>query len=71
MNLTMLPIGKEGVIDVCRVKDATKKFLEGLGIVPGTVISIVAEMQGNLIVNIKGSRIALSKGIAQQLILEK
>ena len=38
MPLTMLPMGKEAIIDICRAKDTTKKFLEGLGIVPGTSI---------------------------------
>ncbi|NLD47520.1 MAG: ferrous iron transport protein A [Clostridiaceae bacterium] len=70
MPLTMLPIGKEAVINACRAKDATKKFLEGLGIIPGTVISVVSEMGGNLIVSIKGSRVAINRGIAQQLMVE-
>jgi ferrous iron transport protein A len=70
MPLTMLPIGKEAVVNACRAKDATKKFLEGLGIIPGTTISIVSEMSGNLIVIIKGARIAINRGVAQQLMVE-
>lgn len=67
MPLTMLPLGKEAIINSCKAKEATKKFLEGLGLIPGASVSVVSEMSGNLIVNIKGSRIALNKGIAQQL----
>jgi len=69
MPLTMLPLGREAVINVCRAKDSTRKFLEGLGLLPGTAISVVSEMEGNLIVNVKGSRVALNKGVAQQLIV--
>lgn len=70
MPLTMLPLGKEAVVDGCRAKDTTKKFLEGLGIIPGASISVISEMGGNLIVSVKGSRLALSRGIAQQLLVQ-
>lgn len=70
MPLTMLPIGKEAVVNTCRAKDPTKKFLEGLGIVPGAAISVISEMGGNLIISIKGSRIAISRGVAQQLMVQ-
>jgi ferrous iron transport protein A len=70
MPLTMLSIGKEAVVNSCRAKDATRKYLEGLGIVPGVTISIISEMSGNLIISVKGARLALGKGIAQQLLVE-
>lgn len=67
MPLTMLPLGREATVDSCNAKAATRKFLEGLGIVPGATVSVISEMSGNLIVNIKGSRVALNRGVAQQL----
>lgn len=70
MPLTMLPIGKEAIINSCHAKDITRKFLEGLGILPGVAISIISEMNGDIIVNVKGARIALNKGIASQLIVK-
>lgn len=70
MPLTMLPIGKEAVVNECRAKEDTKKFLENLGIIPGVTISVVSEMKGNLIVNVRGSRLALNRGVAQQLIVQ-
>ena len=71
MPLTMLDVGREAVISDCRAKDTTKKFLEDLGIVPGTPISIVSEMGGNLIVSVRGTRLALNRGVAQQLIVKR
>lgn len=67
MPLTMLPPGQEAIIRDCKASEATRKFLEGLGIVPGASIMVVSETGGNLIVNVKGSRLALSKGVASQL----
>lgn len=69
MPLTMLTPGREATIQMCRAKDSTKKFLEGLGIIPGASIMVISEMNGDLIVSVKGSRLALNKGIAQQLLV--
>ncbi len=69
MPLTMLQPGKQATVQLCKGREATKKFLEGLGIVPGTVISVISEMDGNLIVNVRGSRLAINKGTAQQLLV--
>lgn len=44
--------------------DETRRFLESLGFVAGSTVSIVSENGGNFIVNVKGSRIALSKALA-------
>lgn len=71
MPLTMLTPGREAKINACRAKEATKKFLEGLGIVPGASISVISEIDGNLIVSVKGSRLALNKGVAQQLMVQE
>nr|WP_148138065.1 FeoA family protein [Candidatus Formimonas warabiya] len=70
MPLTMLPVGQEGVVKGCRAKEVTRKYLEGLGLVPGTPVTVILENTGNLIVAVKNSRLALSKGIAQQLLVE-
>jgi ferrous iron transport protein A len=70
MPLTMLIPGKEAIVNACKAKNSTKKFLEGLGIMPGVPISVISEMGGNLIVCVKGARLALSKGIAQQLLVQ-
>lgn len=70
MPLSNLAIGIEAKINGCKVKDSTKKFLEGLGIVPGASIMVISEMYGNLIVSVKGSRLALNKGVVNQLTVE-
>jgi len=70
MPLTMLPPGKEAKIIASKANDSTKKFLEALGIIPGVTISVISEMSGNLVVRVMGSRLALNKGVAQQLLVQ-
>ena len=50
-------------------KDETRRFLESLGFVEGGKVTVVSEMGGNLIVNIKDARIALSKSMAGRIMV--
>ena len=70
MPLTMLSSGREAKIIACKAEDSTKKFLEALGIIPGVNISVISRIKGNLIVCVKGTRLALNKGIANQLLVQ-
>lgn len=56
-------------VGACGAKD-TRKFLEGLGIIPGVTILVISEFSGNLIVSIKGSRLALNRGVVQQKLVQ-
>lgn len=70
MPLTMLNKGIEAIIQMCHTKDTTKKFLEGLGILPGTRIMVISENNGNLIIAVKGTRLSINRGIAQKVYVE-
>ncbi len=50
-----------------RRQSETKKFLESLGFVNGTFVSIISFNQGNVIVSIKDSRIAIDKSMAMKI----
>jgi ferrous iron transport protein A len=50
-------------------KDDTKRHLESLGFIVGEYVTVVAELAGNLILNVKGSRIALDKAMAHRIII--
>ena len=67
MPLTMLSIGEHAIINNCRATGKTKKHLEDLGIIPGTSISVISELGGSIILSVKGSRLAISKGIASKV----
>ena len=42
-------------------------FLESLGFVTGGDVTVIAEMGGNMIVNVKGSRVAISREMANKI----
>ncbi len=50
-------------------KEETKKFLESLGFVAGGMVTVISESGGNLIVNIKDSRIAIGKDMAGKIMV--
>ena len=69
MPLAMAGRGEERTIIRITGKDETRRFLENLGFVVGASISVVAEMNGNLIVNVKGARVAISREMANKIIV--
>ena len=66
MPLTMAEIGQKKLIKQINGKDDTRKFLENLGFVEGAEVSVVAELAGNMIINVKDSRIALGKSMGRK-----
>lgn len=70
MPLAMAQTGKETVVKEIRGRDETKRFLASLGFVEGSSIVVVSEMCGSLIVNVKDTRVALSKGMAGKIMVQ-
>lgn len=69
MPLTMVQAGEKKIIKNINGKDEIKKFLETLGFVIGSTVIIVSEMSGNIIVNIKDTRVAISKTMANRIMV--
>ena len=69
MPLTMLNTGETNTIKKVGGKEETKRFLENLGFVAGGNVTVVSETGGNLIVNIKDSRVAIGKDMANRIIV--
>jgi ferrous iron transport protein A len=69
MPLSMVKEGEENII--CRVggKEETRKFLENLGFVTGGTVTVVSQIGGNMIVNIKDSRVAIGKDMANKIMV--
>ena len=68
--LSMADIGKKYIIWRIRGKDEVVRFIENLGIVAGAEVIVVAQMSGNIIVNVKGSRVAVGRDMAGKIIVE-
>lgn len=69
MPLSMVREGEPNVIKKVGGKEETRKFLENLGFVTGGVVTVVSEIGGNLIVNVKDSRIAIGKDMANKIMV--
>ncbi|HBC98562.1 MAG TPA: ferrous iron transport protein A [Lachnoclostridium sp.] len=70
MPLTMVRTGEPNVIRKVGGKEETRRFLENLGFVSGGVVTVVSEMGGNMIVNVKDSRVATGKDMANKILVE-
>ena len=69
MPLSMAPSGSENTVKKSTGNDETRRCLETLGFVEGGRVTVVSEMGGNLIVNVKDARIALSKSMASRIMV--
>jgi ferrous iron transport protein A len=69
MPLILANKGNELSIKKITGNDETRKFLNSLGFITGEKVKIVSELGGNLIINVKDSRVALDKGMASRIIV--
>ena len=67
MPLSMVPKGEAATIQRIGGKEDARRHLEELGFVVGAEVVVVSEADGNLIVSIKGSRIAIGKEMANKI----
>jgi len=69
MPLTLADTGKEIRIKKVGGNPGVKKHLENLGFVAGGGVIVISTIGGNLIVNVKESRVAISKEMAQKIMV--
>ena len=69
MPLIVAEMGEEKIIRKVGGSPEVKKHLENLGFVAGGTVTVVSSMGGNLIVNVKEARIAISREMAQKIMV--
>ena len=69
MPLTLANTGEENIIRKVGGNPDIRKFLENLGFVAGSAVTVVSEIGGNVIVNVKDSRVAVSKEMACKIMV--
>ncbi len=69
MFLSMADFGEERVIAGVRGGDELKHRLEAMGFVSGERVTVLSVLGGNLIVDVKGTRVAISRAIADKIIV--
>ena len=69
MPLTLADAGEENIIKRVGGKPEVKKHLENLGCVVGGSVRIINRLGGNVIVNVKETRVAVSEEMAQKIMV--
>ena len=69
MPLSMVTDGESFLIKKIIGKEETRRFLENLGFVAGAEVSMISKINGNVIVQVKESRVAISREMAQKIII--
>lgn len=69
MPLTFANTDEQNTILKVTGNPQTKKHLENLGFVPGSSITIISSIGGDLIVRVKGARIAISREMAAKIMV--
>lgn len=69
MPLIVADMGTPQIIKKVGGNPEVKQHLENLGFVIGGTVTVVNSMAGNLIVNVKESRIAISREMAQKIMI--
>ena len=69
MPLSMVKEGIPYIIQRIGGKEETRKFLEKLGFVTGEEVTVISMINGNIIINIKDSRVAIGKTMANKIMV--
>ena len=69
MPLLLAQPGEQNKIMAVHGRGETKRFLESMGFVEGADITVVSEFDGNVIVNVKDARVAISKVLAGKIMI--
>ena len=69
MPLTLVDVDEDNIIKKIGGKPEVKKHLENLGFVVGGTVTVINALGGNVIVNIKEARVAISREMAQKIMV--
>ena len=69
MPLTLMSPGEDASIQRIGGKPEVRQHLENLGFVVGGNVSVINTIGGNLIVNVKEARVAISREMAQKIMV--
>lgn len=69
MPLVFAKEGEANSIKKVTGKEETRLFLEKLGFVTGAAVTVISSIGGNLIVNVKDSRVAIDKNMAKGIMI--
>ena len=69
MPLVFADVGEEQIIRKVGGSQEMRQHLADMGFVPGGGVTVVSTIGGNVIVKVKESRVAISKEMAQKIMV--
>lgn len=69
MPLSMVNVGEACTIRKIGGKEEVRRHLENLGFVVGGNVTVISEINGSLILNVKESRVAIGKDMANRIMV--
>lgn len=69
MPLALANVGEENTIKKVGGSQEVKKHLENLGFVAGGTVTVITSLSGNVIVNVKEARVAISEEMARKIMV--
>ena len=69
MPLTLIGEGEEAMVRRVGGNTEVQHHLENLGFVPGSTVKVITMMGGNLIVQVKEARVAISSEMAKKIMV--
>ena len=69
MPLSMVKKGEANIIKRVGGKEEVRKFLGSIGFVVGAAVTVISEIKGNMIVEVKDSRVAIGKDMANKIMV--
>ena len=69
MPLTLAQTGQINAVKRIGGKEEVRRFLNSLGLIEGSEVMLVSQNQGNVIVKVKESRVAISSEMANKIMI--
>lgn len=69
MPLSLAKEGEPTIINKVGGKEETRKFLENLGFVTGSMVTVISQVSGSIIVNVKEARVAIGRDMANKILV--
>lgn len=69
LPLALASVGEENIIKKVGGSPEVRKHLENLGFVVGGNVTVITALAGNLIVNVKEARVAISEEMARKIMV--
>ena len=70
MPMALIKAGDKARVLTVKGNDTVKKHLGELGLIPGAVVKVIKVVNGNMIVGVHDSRVALNDELAKRILVE-